>query len=571
MANTEDTNKKGLGIRFKMIIMFSVVVLSITIVMIAVTRQYMLYGMEKNYGMTASEIANAVGATVDKEALSRLNLQAQEIYLSIPEDQRYDSTYWGEDVWYEYLSYFEPLTETEDYKNLMDYMKTSLASLSIDDVYLDCYFYDPDADHWWAMYLVDPVDGDDFCPIGVYEMYIELSDEFMAHPEIGLEAYVTKTEEYGWLMTATPAIVDDNGKICGYISVDMSMNEIRDEIDSFIRTIVIVIALIAVVLGVIYIILINMMFIKPINSLSEAATSYVNSKEKQNETAFADINIKSRDEIGRLSDSMKRMEEDINAYIGSITELSTEKEKINAEMRIAWNIQSSILPSNFEEFSEKNHLETYAMMTPAKQVGGDFYDFFNIDDDHVGLVIADVSGKGIPASLFMAVAKTALQSRALAGGDAKSVLSDVNTWLCENNESEQFVTALLGILDLNTGVMQYANAGHEYPVIISGEYVSVLHGDNDPPLAAIPFCPYVNREITLSEGDTLVLYTDGIPEAKNVDGERYGMDRIAIALKDYGNVETRAKRLHDDVIRFTGEADIFDDITLLCVKFKERA
>ena len=186
-------------------------------------------------------------------------------------------------------------------------------------------------------------------------------------------------------------------------------------------------------------------------------------------------------------------------------------------------------------------------------------------------MIADVSGKGVPASLFMAVAKTALQSRALSGGDAKTILSEVNTWLCENNESEQFVTALLGILDLRTGVMQYSNAGHEYPVIISGEYVSVLHGDNDPPLAAIPFCPYVNKELTLSDGDMMVLYTDGIPEAKNADGERYGMDRIAIALKEYGNVETRAKRLHDDVVKFTGDADIFDDITLLCVKFKERA
>lgn len=560
-----------MGIRLKTIIMFSIVVLSISVVTILAVRKFLFYVVEKDYGISSWEIASAVGATVDTEALSRVREQAEEIFFSIPPEKRLDSSYWGEDEWYEYLSYFEPVTETEDFQNLMDYMKFSLDALNVEDVYLDNYLYDPVDDRWWAMYLVDPAEGEDNCPVGTVEMYIELTDEFKADPGIGLEAYITRTEEYGWLMTATPAIVNENGDICGYISVDMSMNEIIGSINSFVHTIVIVIVLIAAVFGIIYIILINRAIIRPINTLSEAAAKYSSVSKDEGENVFSEIEIKSRDEIGRLCDSMKQMEKDINEYVGNITELNSEKEKINAEMKIAWDIQSSILPSNFEEFSENNHLETYAMMTPAKQVGGDFYDFFNIDDDHVGLVIADVSGKGIPASLFMAVAKTAMQSRALSGGDAKTIMTEVNTWLCENNESEQFVTALLGILDLRTGVMQYANAGHEYPVIISGDYVSVLHGDNDPPLAAIAFCPYGNKELTLSDGDILVLYTDGIPEAKNADGERYGMDRIAIVLKDYGNVETRVKRLHDDVIKFTGEADIFDDITLLGVKFKKRA
>ena len=567
---TVETKKRGLGIRSKTIIMFSVVVLSITIIMILSVRRYLIYRMEEDFGNTSKQIAMAVGATIDDEALLRINRQAVETFLSIPADLRYDSTYWGSDEWYDYLSHFEAITETEDYKNLMAYMEESLDSLEVDDIYLDTYFAD-ETGKWWSMYLVDPAEGDDKCPIGVYEMYIELSDEFKEHPEIGLEPYLTLTDEYGWLMTTTPAIINDSGEVCGFISVDMSMNAIMARINSFIRTIVILIILIAILFGVAYVMVINRMLIRPINELSKAAMDFVNDSEKHEGSVFAQLDIRSKDEIGNLFGSMKQMEDDIEEYISNITGLTSEKEKLNAEMKIAWSIQSSILPSDFEEFSQKNHLETFAMMTPAKQVGGDFYDYFNIDDTHVGLVIADVSGKGIPASLFMAVSKTALQLRALSGGDAKTVLSDVNTWLCDNNDSEQFVTALFGILDLKTGVMQYSNAGHEYPVIISGDYVSVLQGDNDPPLAAIPICAYENKELTLSDGDILLLYTDGVPEAKNAAGERFGMDRISTPLKGYGSVEARARRLHDDVVEFTGDADIFDDITLLCVRFKEKA
>ena len=560
-----------MGIRTKTIIMFSVVVLSITIITILAVRRYLIYGMETDFGTTTEQIAAGVSASIDTGALKRVESQAVEVYSSIPADKRFESSYWGTNEWYEYLSYFDPITETEDYRILMDYMKRSLDALDVEDVYLGTYFKDPDTGEMKYMYLVDPVEGEDKCPIGVFEMYIELSDEFVAHPEIGLNAYVTQTDEYGWLMTATPAVVDQNGDLCGFISVDMSMNAIMARINSFIRTIVILIIMIAALFGVAYVMVINRMLIRPINELSKAATDFVNDSEKKEGSVFAQLDIRSNDEIGNLFGSMKQMEDDIGEYISNITGLTSEKEKLNAEMKIAWSIQSSILPSDFEEFSQKNNLETFALMTPAKQVGGDFYDYFNIDDTHVGLVIADVSGKGIPASLFMAVSKTALQLRALSGGDAKTVLSDVNTWLCDNNDSEQFVTALFGVLDLKTGVMQYSNAGHEYPVIISGDHVSLIQGDNDPPLAAIPFCAFENKELTLSDGDILVLYTDGIPEAKNAAGERFGMDRISASLKEYGSVEARAKRLHDDVVKFTGDADIFDDITMLCVRFSEKA
>ncbi len=568
---TVETRKRGMGIRTKTIIMFSAVVLSITIITILAVRRYLIYGMETDFGTTTEQIAAGVSANIDTSALKRVESQAVEVYSSIPEDKRFESSYWGTDEWYEYLSYFDPITKTEDYRILMDYMKRSLDALDVEDVYLGTYFKDPDTGEMKYMYLVDPVEGEYKCPIGVFEMYIELPDGFLAHPEIGLDTYVTRTDEYGWLMTATTAVVDRNGEVCGFIGVDMSMNAIMARINSFIRTIVILIIMIAALFGVAYVMVINRMLIRPINELSKAAADFVNDSEKQEGSVFARLDIRSKDEIGNLFSSMKQMEDDIGEYISNITGLTSEKEKLNAEMKIAWSIQSSILPSDFEEFSQKNHLETFALMTPAKQVGGDFYDYFNIDDTHVGLVIADVSGKGIPASLFMAVSKTALQLRALSGGDAKTVLSDVNTWLCDNNDSEQFVTALFGILDLKTGVMQYSNAGHEYPVIISGDHVSLIQGDNDPPLAAIPFCAFENKEITLSDGDILVLYTDGIPEAKNAAGERFGMERISASLKGYGNVEARARRLQDDVVKFTGDVDIFDDITLLCVRFSEKA
>ena len=167
----------------------------------------------------------------------------------------------------------------------------------------------------------------------------------------------------------------------------------------------------------------------------------------------------------------------------------------------------------------------------------------------------------------MAVAKSMLRVRAVRGGRPGEILEDVNTWLCENNESEQFITVFLGILNMKNGNMEYANAGHEYPIIINVDMVSVLQGENDPPLAAVPYIVFRNMEMNLKHGDRLLLYTDGVPEAKSANGSRYGMERLQRMLRHSAGAREAVEKIKNDVLDFTGSESIFDDVTMLCIEY----
>ena len=208
-------------------------------------------------------------------------------------------------------------------------------------------------------------------------------------------------------------------------------------------------------------------------------------------------------------------------------------------------------------------------MTPAKEVGGDFYDFFLIDDDHLGLVMADVSGKGVPAALFMMVSKILIQNFAMTGRSPAEVLKSVNDQICANNREEMFVTVWFGILDIPTGVITAANAGHEYPIIKKGdggfELLKDKHGFVIGGMEGMKFKEY---EIVLGAGDVLFLYTDGVAEATNAENELFGTGRMLEALnknKDAGPEEILSA-MKSDVDEFVGEAPQFDDLTMLAVK-----
>lgn len=250
-------------------------------------------------------------------------------------------------------------------------------------------------------------------------------------------------------------------------------------------------------------------------------------------------------------------------------ESDREKEQIGAELHVATQIQASMLPCAFPAFPEYKEFDIFASMNPAKEVGGDFYDFFLVDKEHLALVMADVSGKGVPAALFMMITKTLLKNAAQGGLSPKETLERVNNDLLENNEAEMFVTVWMGIYEIPTGKLVAVNAGHEYPAIKrAGGAFELLKDKHGFVLAGMENTRYQEYEIELYAGDMLFVYTDGVAEATDENEQLYGVERMLEALnrKTDVNAEELTKIVKEDVERFAGNAQQFDDITMLALK-----
>ncbi len=279
------------------------------------------------------------------------------------------------------------------------------------------------------------------------------------------------------------------------------------------------------------------------------------------------------DEVQTLAESFGSMTGRMKQYIKDITEITAEKERIGAELSVATHIQASMLPCIFPPFPDREEFDLYAKMDPAKEVGGDFYDFFFVDNDHIAIVIADVSGKGIPAALFMVIAKTLIKNHAQAGEEAARIFMNSNDQLCEGNGEELFVTAWIGIIDLKTGVMSFCDAGHENPYILhkDGSVELLTPVKKKPPLAAMEGMTYLANEVTLEPGDLVFLYTDGVPEATNAGNDMYTTQRLEELLKEHyeEDPETLLSSVRADVDDFVAGAPQFDDLTMLALRLKK--
>ncbi|MCR4908744.1 MAG: SpoIIE family protein phosphatase [Lachnospiraceae bacterium] len=280
--------------------------------------------------------------------------------------------------------------------------------------------------------------------------------------------------------------------------------------------------------------------------------------------------IHDNDEIGDLAMRFNEMGVSLKSYIEDLTKVTAEKERIGAELNVATQIQADMLPRIFPTFADKAQYDMYATMNPAKEVGGDFYDFFMVDDTHLGLVMADVSGKGVPAALFMVIAKTLIKNRAIMGGSPAEVLSYANDQLCEGNEAELFVTVWLAILDITTGKGVAANAGHEHPAIrrAGGDFELSVYR-HSPAVATMEGMRFKEHEFELGPGDSLFVYTDGVAEATDANNELFGTERMLAALnRDPGATATEMLRnVKTAVDEFVGEAPQFDDITMLGIRY----
>lgn len=280
--------------------------------------------------------------------------------------------------------------------------------------------------------------------------------------------------------------------------------------------------------------------------------------------------VKTADEVGALAESFKTMKSSLKQYISELKETTAAKERIESELKIAHEIQMGILPKNFPPFPDRTEFDILATITPAKEVGGDLYDFFFMDDDHLCFAIGDVSGKGVPAALFMAVTKTMVKTKATKGLSPENVLNRVNQDLSLDNESMMFVTLFFGILDTATGELEYCNAGHNPPMLLSAAGdVATLQATGGVALGVAEDWNYRSRRITLREGDTLFLYTDGVTEAMDKGEELFSENRLKEEL-----VRVNGKTLKEIVSGIMGKVSSFsegvpqaDDITLMAIRY----
>ncbi len=381
----------------------------------------------------------------------------------------------------------------------------------------------------------------------------------------GLETPIVTDNSYGYNYTGISVVRDENGKAIAEVQYILDMSEVRTYLMSFLITMVLISFAVIALTIIVYIVFVRTMVTKPIGKL----TAFTEEITSSNEFEGKHIDIETGDEIETLSSSFNYMLKELEEYIANLSKITAEKERIGAELDVACHIQASMLPCIFPAFPDLHEFDIYATMTPAKEVGGDFYDYFLVDDDHLALVIADVSGKGVPAALFMMISKTLIKSAAQNGLSPKEVLEKVNNQLCETNDAEMFVTVWIGIMEISTGLMKCANAGHEFPAIQhkGGEW-ELFKDRHGFVLSGMENSKYKEYEISLKQGDRLFVYTDGVAEATDSNNNLYGTDRMIDALNRAGDVDCEGllKYMRADIDAFVGEADQFDDITMLTIQ-----
>jgi sigma-B regulation protein RsbU (phosphoserine phosphatase) len=365
-------------------------------------------------------------------------------------------------------------------------------------------------------------------------------------------------------------IFDSTGEPVALVDVDLSFPDTMRTIIIFIIMIVVGIIVISIIIGRLLYKYFDHILIKPIDTLNREARLMV---ENLDNDEIKMTKISSGDELEELYESFYQMNVDVRRYIKENIAIAAEKERIGADLQLASKIQRGILPGENDVLQDVQGFSLYASMTPAKEVGGDFYDFYMIDDKRLVIEIADVSDKGAAAALFMAIAKTLIKSRAGMGGSSTEILEYVDKMIVEKNSEGMFVTVWFAIIDLETGKVDVCNAGHDYPAIMKKgqDYVieKTVHGC---PIGFIPGAKQKSYEMTLEPGDRIFLYTDGVNESKRPDGERFGFERLLNELNLHKEMSDKdlVKTVTAAVYEFAGEEPQFDDMTALSFTFEGR-
>ncbi len=417
-----------------------------------------------------------------------------------------------------------------------------------------------------------------YCALGTYVDLVggfaENLDKLLAGEDV--EPIIQPDAGFGWLMTAMVPVLHEDGTMAGYVMADISMYDVMHTSQTFLITLVVLLVALTVAFIVLFLTILRRKVIQPIDQLTQATGAFIQNNEDELAAGTATVNvpeIRTGDEVEELANSFRKMEEDMISYIRSFMKITAEKERIGAELNVATQIQADMLPRIFPAFPERQEFDIYATMNPAKEVGGDFYDFFLVDDDHLAVVIADVSGKGVPAALFMVIAKTLIKNHAQNKETPGEVFTNTNEQLCEGNDAGLFVTAWMGVLQISTGHFVYVNAGHNPPLLRrAGGSFEWLKSRPGFVLAGMEGVRYRENEMELAPGDVLYLYTDGVTEATDAHQQLFGEERLQAALNEQpmlpvGQMLSKIKGCIDS---FVGEAEQFDDITMLGLEYLKR-
>ena len=463
--------------------------------------------------------------------------------------------------------YLETEEKDEYYYEIQDLLNAFQANADIQYFYVFVPFEDD------LVYIWDANLEEGACELGYHEEYMEGGKEatyaiYKQNPPEEIE--LANDDTYGYIASAYSPVFDSNGEPVAVVGVDMYMPDLQANMRDFLVVVICAIILLVLIAIISFFFFVRKQIVTPINTICSVSRSMVENLENDE---YIQVSVKTGNEIEELFDSFKQMYSDVKDYISKLSAVTAEKERISAELDVAKHIQASMLPCIFPAFPDRKEIDIYATMDPAKEVGGDFYDFFMVDDRHLAIVMADVSGKGVPAALFMVIGKTLIKDHTTPGRDLGQVFTEVNNLLCESNSEGLLITAFEGVLDLVTGEFNFVNAGHEMPFICKA-------GGNFEPykiragfvLAGMEDIKYRAGSMQLEVGDKIFQYTDGVTEATNIDNKLYGMERLGNVLN---TVKDRTPHeilpaIKSDIDAFVGEAPQFDDITMLCLEYKAK-
>ena len=541
-----------------------IVIVSLILILLGSATGLALYGYASlhNYKSESRHLINYTVSLEDQQYLEKIFKNTKKVFYSIPDDVRskprsekfVDTVILLVDA--DYLAARDILVkcrEETEQKNV---------SLMFTDPELNAIVYvvDGDKDEWaflpgqWNKADISNIDS------------IEKSN---------WKLNISYGDEYGWSGTDYAPLRDSKGKKIGYVVMDLDLNDFLGKIFGFLVVLLPAAVIVVLLLAFLASRLLKKHIISHLTTMADAAREYIE-RDKVDQPdddpyIFDSLGINTSDELEELWHSMSEMEMDVRDTMIRLRNITAEQERLGTELSIATQIQEGTLPKEFPAFEDRTEFDIYASMTPAKEVGGDLYDFFMVDDDHLAAVIGDVSGKGVSAALFMVIAKTLLQYQTQLGNlDPAEIFNHVNNKLIDINKANMFVTTWMGILTISTGELKYANAGHEYPAIRrAGEEYELVKDVHGIPLASFEDMIYQSGSFQLNPGDSVFVFTDGVTEANDIDEKLFGNDRLLKALNrdPDASPEVIDRNVHEALDEFVKDAPQFDDTTMLCLKY----
>lgn len=543
---------KKISLKYKLSI--AIIIITLILSMTSIVISYGIYSarMNEHYKRNAMNIAKAAASLMEGDKIA---VYIQQLEALDKQSRDYDKEIQAikDD------SYYVMLNKLFELKDNLDAM----------------YLYVEKITPKNGVYIMDADTGGSACELG--DTYPVAGDNYKYLDSLeGIPAFITNTKEFGWLCSAGAPIYDSKGTVVAFAFADISMKKVVDDKCKFLVLISIILILKAIMITMVTIYITNKNVVFPINSLAIAASKFVWDKSKismgtAKESAISKLSIHTGDEIENLCRSIQTMEKEINNYIDDLTAVTAEKERICTELNVANQIRVCMLPNLFPAFPEREEFDIFALTQPWRGGGGDFYDFFLVDRDHLAVIVADVTGDGIPATLFMVIAKTLIKNHMQTGIPPQEVFTLVNAQLCENNYAKIFITAWMGVLEISTGRFIYVNAGHNFPLLKREdgcyEYIPSRAGFV---LAGMEEISYLQYEMQLQPGDELFLYTEGVIKATNMKHEIYGEYRLQEVLNRNRNTSPfiLLSSVKEDLDDFTKNAYQSHDITMLALKIR---